>query len=47
MSEAQYLALLSRDLGYIPAAIAEGHLSEATALLKMLITLRKKVQRSA
>jgi len=45
LSETEYLVLVSRDLGYIPAPIASRYLSEATEVLKMLNGLRKKVQK--
>jgi four helix bundle protein len=47
LSETHYLILVGRDLGYIPVPLAEGYLSEVTELLKMLISLRKKVQQNA
>lgn len=45
LSETQYLVLVSRDLGYIAAAAADGYLAESTVLLKKLIALRRKVQK--
>ena len=47
LSETQYLVLVSRDLGYIPATIAGKYLAETTEILRMLIGLRKKVQHAA
>jgi four helix bundle protein len=47
LSEAQYLVLVSRDLGYIAAPLASKYLSESAELLKMLIGLRKKVQQAS
>ena len=44
LSETEYLLLVSRDLGYIPAPIAGRYLSESSELLQMLLALRKKVQ---
>lgn len=46
LSEAEYLVLVSRDLGYIPASSAGKYLSESAELLRMLMGLRKKVQQS-
>ena len=43
LAETEYLVVLSRDLGYIPAETAHGYLSEASELLKMLCALRKTV----
>jgi four helix bundle protein len=47
LSETEYLVLLSRDLGYIPAEIAGGYLAETSELLKMLHALRKTVRSDA
>ena len=46
LSETEYLLLVSRDLGYIPVAAAGKYLTESAELLRMLMGLRKKVQRS-
>ncbi len=47
LSGTEYLLLVSRDLGYIPAFTAGKYLSESSELLRMLIALRKKVQLTA
>jgi four helix bundle protein len=47
LSETEYLLLVSRDLGYIPAALAGRYLSEATEVLRMLQSPRRKVQTQA
>lgn len=47
LSETEYLVLVSRDLGYIPTHLAGKFLLEATEVLKMLGSLRKKVQQAA
>jgi four helix bundle protein len=44
LSETEYLVLVSRDLGYIPAGIAGGYLEEAGELLRMLHGLRRRIQ---
>src|SRR5260221_983467 len=46
LSEAEYLVLVSRDLGYISTPTAGKYLSESAELLRMLMGLRKKVQHS-
>ena len=43
LSETEYLVMVSRDLGYLPAETADKCLAEATELLRMLSELRKKV----
>jgi len=43
LSETQYLMLVGRDLGYIPAQLANRYLDEIVEVLRMLIGLRKKV----
>ena len=45
LSETEYLVQVSRDLGYLPADPATAHLREITELSKMLLVLRKTVQR--
>jgi four helix bundle protein len=44
LSETEYLIVVSRDLGYVPAAAADKFLLEASELLRMLHALRKKVE---
>jgi four helix bundle protein len=44
LSETEYLVLVSRDLGYIPAGVAGVYLEEAGELLRMLHGLRRKIQ---
>jgi four helix bundle protein len=47
LSETEYLVIVSRDLGYIPTTLADRYVLEATNLLKMLMSLRKKVQQDS
>jgi four helix bundle protein len=44
LAETEYLLMLSRDLGYLPAPVAATVLSEADAIARMLNTLRSKVE---
>lgn len=46
LSEAEYLVLVARDLGYIPMEIATGYLIETGELLRMLCSLRLKICKS-
>ena len=43
MAETEYLVLLSRDLGDLPAQAAEMPLREAGEIARMLHALRRKV----
>ncbi len=47
LSETEYLLLVSRDLGYIPAQLANRYLAESTEVLRMPHSLRNKVQTQA
>jgi four helix bundle protein len=44
LAEAEYLVLLSRDLGFIAAEVADRLLPEAEEILRMLCALRTKVE---
>jgi four helix bundle protein len=43
LAETEYLLILSKDLGYLTPSAAQHPLSEASELLRMLHSLRKKV----
>jgi four helix bundle protein len=43
LAETEYLLMVSRDLGYVPASIAKPVLAEADEIAKMLHGLRAKV----
>jgi four helix bundle protein len=43
MAEAEYLLMVSRDLGYVPAIVITPLLAEADEIAKMLNGLRAKV----
>ena len=43
LAETEYLMMVSRDLGYLPAAVAKSALAEAEEISKMLHSLRSKV----
>lgn len=47
LSEAEYLVLVSRELGYMGSDVATRCLSEAAEILKMLAALRKRVREAA
>jgi len=47
LAETQYLLLLSRDLGYLPADAADPLLSESEEIARMLHALRSKVEHGA
>jgi four helix bundle protein len=47
LAETEYLFLLSRDLGYIPAEAAAASLSEIDELARMLNALRAKVEQGS
>jgi four helix bundle protein len=44
LAEAEYLTVLSRDLGYLTADAANGPLKEIAELARMLHALREKVE---
>src|SRR5579863_831113 len=46
LAEAEYLLIVSRDLGYVAYRTCEGHLKEFTEIAKMLHGLRSKLDRS-
>jgi four helix bundle protein len=43
LAETEYLLMVSRDLGYLPAKETEAHLKELTEVARMLNSLRTKV----
>ncbi len=47
LAETEYLVLLSRDLGYLPAKASEKPLAEAAEIARMLNALREKVQQAS
>lgn len=47
LAETEYLFLLSRDLGYLPAEAAAASLSEIDELARMLNALRAKVEQGS
>jgi four helix bundle protein len=47
LAEAEYLLMLSRDLGYLSATAADPLLAEADEIARMLCALRAKVERPA
>ena len=46
LAEAEYLLIVSRDLGYVPQRVCEVHLKEVTEIAKMLNGLRSKVEKT-
>ena len=44
MAEIEYLLMLSRDLGYLPAEQTDPLLAEASAISRMPYALRAKVE---
>jgi four helix bundle protein len=44
LAETEYLLILCRDLGYVPAASAKSVLSEVSGLARMLHALRLRVE---
>jgi four helix bundle protein len=43
LSETEYLLIVSRDLGYLPAKISDQHVKEISEIACMLYALRSKV----
>jgi four helix bundle protein len=46
LAETEYLLMVSRDLGYLPATLTKPLLTEADELAKMLHALRTKVSKT-
>ena len=46
LAETGYLLMLSRDLGYLEAAVAKGQMAEVDEIAAMLHALRSKVEES-
>ena len=44
LAEAEYLVMLSRDLGYLPVPEAEPLLAELAEIMRMLAGLRRRVE---
>jgi four helix bundle protein len=47
LAEAEYLVMLSRDLAFLPASVAENILKEITEIAQMLNALRSKVEKNS